>query len=56
MKNTMKIILVVLTSFALNSIAVAGALSVSGGATARYQILSGNSAVSYTHLTLPTKA
>ena len=44
MKNTMKIILVVLTSFALNSIAVAGALSVSGGATARYQILSGNSA------------
>jgi outer membrane protein OmpU len=41
MKTIMKTALVVLSTVALNSIAYAGALSVSGGATARYAAVSG---------------
>jgi hypothetical protein len=43
MKNILKVMLVVLTTAALNSIAYAGALSVSGGASARYAIMSSDS-------------
>jgi hypothetical protein len=44
MKNTMKVALVVLTSLAMNSIAFAGALTLSGSANMRYQIMSSDSA------------